>query len=358
MAELPQCPIGVHCPGTDYPVSNFSSEATDGPTFIGLSWPGGGGGTPTSWPDDPGGDTPGSPGTPTRGGGGPGVVPNPPRIGGGPVVNPQPPVGSLWYSQGCFAVCISTVSQAAADLCAAQQQYLCDDPQVNTTDHTPAIDPTTGNPVPVYYNRAKQCQFSCGDGTFNVFTVPAGTFISGISQEDADKKAYSYACFTVNSNQFCLNVVDTTICADEFTSIPVTCSIARRPPILYSISGGALPPGMSLFNDTPSTAVIEGETSVPGNYAFTITAVDDVGQSVSKSCTIKVLGIQTSSLPDAAETAPYSESVLAAGGSGSYTFSAVGLPPGLSMDINGLITGAPDPGTGGTYSVVITVSDA
>lgn len=32
------CPNKVQCPGTDFPITNYTSEQSDGPTFIGLKW--------------------------------------------------------------------------------------------------------------------------------------------------------------------------------------------------------------------------------------------------------------------------------------------------------------------------------
>lgn len=350
MAELPICPLGVHCTGTDYPVSNFSSEAEDGPAFIGLSWPGGGGGTPTSW-DDP--DFPG--GNPVGGGGGGGIVPNPPGIGGGPVVAPPPVLGSQWSSEGCFAVCISSISQANADLCAAAQAELCTDPQVDTTDHNPDIVGDPPLPVPRYFNTAKQCQFDCGDGTFNVFTVPAGTFVAS-SQAIADQMALSYACNTVQSNKLCMDAIDEAVCVDVATDIPVSARLASRPPIIFSITGGSLPPGMTLFNDTPSTAVISGTPSVAGTFVFNLTAQDDVGQPVTKQCTIVVIGLQVSTLPDAQEGTAYSEQLVCSGG-GSCSFSTDStMPPGLTLATDGTISGTPT--TAGSYTIVVEISDS
>jgi hypothetical protein len=55
-------------------------------------------------------------------------------------------------------------------------------------------------------------------------------------------------------------------------------------------------------------------------------------------------------------TVPVSLQVQATGGEPPYLWSATGLPPGLSMNSNGLITGAPL--TAGPYTVTVTALDA
>jgi hypothetical protein len=68
------------------------------------------------------------------------------------------------------------------------------------------------------------------------------------------------------------------------------------------------------------------------------------------------LSITTGSLPPGTVGAAYSASVAAAGGIPPYTFSAGGLPGGLSMGSGGAISGtvtAP-----GTFSVAVTVRDS
>jgi eukaryotic-like serine/threonine-protein kinase len=67
------------------------------------------------------------------------------------------------------------------------------------------------------------------------------------------------------------------------------------------------------------------------------------------------LSIQTSKLPSAQVGTPYSEDVVATGGDGNYTWSASGLPPGLSLSSGGTISGTP--AKGGQYPISLTVKD-
>src|ERR1700719_2421887 len=68
------------------------------------------------------------------------------------------------------------------------------------------------------------------------------------------------------------------------------------------------------------------------------------------------LMVTTSSLPYGIVGSPYSAQLSASGGSGAYTWSASGLPPGLILNTrSGSINGTPT--QGGTYSVTVTVQD-
>jgi hypothetical protein len=46
------------------------------------------------------------------------------------------------------------------------------------------------------------------------------------------------------------------------------------------------------------------------------------------------------------------------GGTGIYTWSATGLPSGLSMSPSGVLSGTPTPGSQGTYNATVTVTDS
>jgi hypothetical protein len=67
------------------------------------------------------------------------------------------------------------------------------------------------------------------------------------------------------------------------------------------------------------------------------------------------LVITTASLPNGAVSVAYSAPLAATGGTTPYTWSATGLPPGLTV-ANGAISGTPT--TAGTYSVSLTVKDS
>ncbi len=72
------------------------------------------------------------------------------------------------------------------------------------------------------------------------------------------------------------------------------------------------------------------------------------------------LQVTTTSLPEAIDGVPYSTTVLAAGGTLPYTFSlsAGGLFPGLSLSTSGVISGTVPNGNGGATAFDLRVTDS
>ena len=129
----------------------------------------------------------------------------------------------------------------------------------------------------------------------------------------------------------------------------------------YQWTSTALPPGLSVGL---TTGTITGTPTAAGNYTnVTITVSDTVsGQSAPKTFTINIayaaLSITTAGpLPTGTQGTAYSGVTLAAaGGSGSYTWTATGLPSGLSIgNSTGTIGGTP--AVAGSFGVTVTVSD-
>ena len=130
-------------------------------------------------------------------------------------------------------------------------------------------------------------------------------------------------------------------------------------PFAWSITAGALPPGLSL---DPSAGTISGTPTASGTYHFTVRLTDAYSVSVSKALDIPVspaLNINTNALPRGKVGNPYSKTVVAIGGIKPYTWSVSdgSLPPGLALDpVTGIVSGTPT--SAGTYSVAIQVTDA
>jgi hypothetical protein len=126
-----------------------------------------------------------------------------------------------------------------------------------------------------------------------------------------------------------------------------------------SFAAANLPTGLSI---APATGVISGTTApLVENTVVTLTATDGTGSSVTTSFlwrienTITVTAPGTESLAaGAAANVPVSATDSAAGQ--TITFSAAGLPDGLSIDpASGAITGSTT--TAGEYIVTVTVAD-
>jgi uncharacterized protein YhjY with autotransporter beta-barrel domain len=116
-------------------------------------------------------------------------------------------------------------------------------------------------------------------------------------------------------------------------------------PYTFTISAGALPTGLSLNG---STGVISGTPTGSGSSSFTVRALDTLGNFGTRAYAVNIgtasLTINPASLPAAVAGKPYSQTVVASGGTAPYTYSiaAGALPPGLTLNAaTGVISGTP-----------------
>ena len=125
-------------------------------------------------------------------------------------------------------------------------------------------------------------------------------------------------------------------------------------PYTWSLSGGALPAGLSL---DPATGVISGTPTESGSFPIEVTVV---GCSTDKhNYTIKIgddnVKITTPNLPGGNQNEPYKAPLDAAGGCTPYEWSleSGSLPVGLVVTADGFIQGTPT--NPGTYNFTIRV---
>ena len=145
-------------------------------------------------------------------------------------------------------------------------------------------------------------------------------------------------------------------------SVPVSASDADGDALTYSASG--LPPGLSINAATGLLSGVLGvAASAGGPYAVTVTASDG-SNSTSQSFTWTVTPHLLLAVPTTQTNAPgdvVSLPLTAVDVANQpATFSAVGLPPGLSIDSSsGLISGtlSADADVGSPYFVTVTATE-
>ncbi len=125
----------------------------------------------------------------------------------------------------------------------------------------------------------------------------------------------------------------------------------------WSLASGALPAGLSLS----SAGVISGTPSASGSSTFTVRVTDASSATATRTFTLSVSGslaISTASLPDARTGAVYSATLSVSGGIGPFAWTRASgvLPPGLTLNSSGVVSGT---ATGlGSFTFVARVTDA
>ncbi len=125
----------------------------------------------------------------------------------------------------------------------------------------------------------------------------------------------------------------------------------------YSWSATGLPAGLTISGN----GTINGTPTASGDFNVGITVADAFSPlgTAGKTLTLHVyaaLQINTASLPDGRRGAGYTATMSASGGKGSYTWSATGLPAGLTMAASGGISSIPT--VSGDFNVNVTATDA
>ncbi len=133
-------------------------------------------------------------------------------------------------------------------------------------------------------------------------------------------------------------------------------------PYTFALLYGALPEGLSLGPD----GLISGTPREEGTLHFVVFAQDSTsGTPINGSRTYSMyvapptITLTPASLPNAQVGAAYSALITASGGTAPYSYSAVGLPPGLTLAADGTLSGTPIAiGTAGFTVTAIDASDA
>ncbi len=217
---------------------------------------------------------------------------------------------------------------------------------------TPYSWSATGLPAGLTINAAT--------GVISGTPTATGSFTATATMTDAHGATASrtFPAFTINA----LPVINTPTTLPNWTvnqAYPAQTINVSNGTSGYTWTASGLPTGLSI---NASTGVISGTPNTATAYpAISVTVTDAAGASVSRgySVTINPLPVVgTTNLPDGELTVTYN--VLLAPGSGGtppYTWSAVGLPAGLSINpATGRITGTPT--VSGTFNPTVTIKDA
>jgi hypothetical protein len=198
------------------------------------------------------------------------------------------------------------------------------------------------------------------DGTGRLYGTPtkAGTFTFTLLVNDsASGRINPTFTLTVQSAPVTINTA-AGLSGTIGTPFSVTFSASGGSGTGYTFSEtGTLPPSAQFTTDGKLTATL----TTTGTYRFTVTAKDSAGATGSKDFVLTVTGqvltITTPpTLPDALAGTPYTDvQFQAAGGQQPYTWSATGVPAGMTLTNSGQISGTPT--TAGNNTLAVTVTD-
>ena len=157
---------------------------------------------------------------------------------------------------------------------------------------------------------------------------------------------------TVNGDLNYVGETNAKIYVGEFGRVNVASELLGTT-VTYTTEG-TLPAGMALSAD----GAIIGKPTATGSSTFTVIATAG-GNTVSKEVTINVAERATLTYTGSALTAgkegeAYTANVATATGAAGITYTAAGLPEGLTIAADGTISGTPT--TAGSYTIIVTAS--
>lgn len=128
--------------------------------------------------------------------------------------------------------------------------------------------------------------------------------------------------------------------------------------VTFSVQSGVLPTGVSL---NPSTGGVSGVTTTAGTFSAVLKAQDAAGAVGMTTLNVSVSGsLYVSAAPADIATVGigYAAMFAGVGGQPPYVFSTTSvLPPGLTLEPTGLLSGVPT-GSGGYSNLFVQVRDA
>ena len=126
--------------------------------------------------------------------------------------------------------------------------------------------------------------------------------------------------------------------------------------LTWTVSG--LPDGLT----ATAAGVVAGIPKAAGKFSVTVSVQDSTVSTGERRTTLSLtilpaaLVVNTATAPPGTVGSAYSLTIQVSGGTAPYTFSATGLPEGLTISGGGVIGGTPT--APGTSTVVVTVKDA
>ncbi|WP_165825389.1 Ig-like domain-containing protein [Pedobacter yonginense] len=195
-------------------------------------------------------------------------------------------------------------------------------------------------------------------GLISGTTTAAGTYTFSVTATDAKNctATVNYTLIVAETLALTAGALPDGITGSQYPTQIIPLATGGTEPYIYSAS--ALPPGL-LFN--PTTREITGTATQSGNYTIPVTVTDANGNTITSNFSLKItdpLVLPSATLVAGTTGTSYTTQIIpiATGGTLPYTYSATGLPAGLSFNpTTREITGTPT--LAGTFIIPVTVTD-
>ena len=192
-------------------------------------------------------------------------------------------------------------------------------------------------------------------GTISGTPTVSGTFSYTVTVKDSAGNTGTLNCsVTVNGPPAATCISITAVQNVAITPVTLTGSGGVGGPYTFSATG--LPSGLTIS----SGGTISGTPTVSGPFNYTVTVKDSAGNTGTLNCSVTVNGPPAAtciSITAVQNVAITPVTLTGSGGTGTgYTFTATGLPSGLSISSSGTISGTPT--VSGPFNYTVTVKDS
>jgi large repetitive protein len=207
---------------------------------------------------------------------------------------------------------------------------------------------------------ASSVQSATGTATLGTAPVSAGTFsyrvvataYNGAAATATDTREVKVTS-GVAEPSIVIGTLAAAVAGEDYTTELVAAG--GTAPFTWTATG--LPDGLTLSPD----GALRGTPTKPGTYEVHLKVTDADGKSTETTATIvvrpvvSIATIANNTLPPAIAGQTYLATVSGEGGTTPYTWSAAGLPAGLEISADGVISGTPT--AAGSNDVELTITD-
>jgi hypothetical protein len=192
-------------------------------------------------------------------------------------------------------------------------------------------------------------------GTISGTPTVSGTFNYTVTVKDSAGNTGTVNCsVTVGPPVSATCVTINAIQGVPITPVTMVGSGGAGGPYTFTATG--LPAGLTMS----TSGTISGTPTVSGTFNYTVTVTDKAGNTGTVNCSVTVAPpvSATCVVINAVQGVPITPvTMVGSGGAGGpYTFTATGLPAGLTMSSSGTISGTPT--VSGTFNYTVTVKDS